>query len=211
MSEKLFTNKDIRQILGIPERRIINLTEKGVISPFIDSSGAGSRRKYTYVNVIEFAFVENLIELGLGIHLVKRILTDLRNSGGIHDWVEDWDTYWLKAAKEHIQWLKRQHKANKWFRTILLNDGTNKVIDAKDINPNSPQDLDIIQDRLKPPKPSGILAYSFKKDGSTEMRIIPWGEENTLATLFLHDYSYQGKGLLIVNLGSIKAEVDSKI
>lgn len=211
MNDKLYMNLDVRQILGIPERRILNITQKGVVIPREEATGAGSRRKYTYTNLIEFALVENLLSLGLGIQLIKKILTDLRKDGDIYDWVEDWDNYFTKVAKKYILWIKEQQKKDKYFGFVLFNDGAKNLIKTKDINPEDPKDVKLIKERLKPKKPAGILAYRFKEDGSTEMNINPWDEENTLGTLFFHEYAYQSRGLLIINLGKIKSEVDSKI
>jgi len=211
MKKKLYTTSDITRDLKISLRKIINWVGRGLVVPVVDASGAGSRRQYSYANLLEFGLVENLFDIGLGIHLIKRMLKDLRKDDNLDAWAEDWDSYWLETAKKHIQWLKEQQKKNKHFGTYLFNDGTNNPIKAKDINPDDPKDIKLIEERLKPPKPAGILAYGFKEDGSTEMKILPWDEENTLGTLFLHEYAYRNKGILIINLGRIKEKVDKRI
>lgn len=209
MAKPLYGNKDIEENLGIPKRRIINLTDKQVVRPFVDSAGAGSQRRYNYANLLEFALAEALFGFGLGVHLVRKILSELRQGEHIHSWVENWDGYYLGVAKKHIQWLKKQSEVNPHFRTIVLTDG--KVLETKNINLDNSKDLALIKDRLKPPKPSGLLVCRFNEGGSVELKIIPWDTENYLATLFLGEYAYGSAGLLIVNIGKIKDQVDERL
>lgn len=209
MTKTLYKNKDIKELLGIPERRIINLTDKGIVRPLVDSAGAGSQRRYTSANLLEFALAEVLFGFGLGVHLVRRILSELRREDNLHSWAEDWDGYYSAAAKKHIQWLKKQSEANPYFRTIVLSDG--KILDIGDLDLNNSKDLALIKDRIKPSKPSGLLVYRLEEDGSIALKIIPWDKENYLATLFLGEYAYGSAGLLIVDLGRVKEQVDEKL
>ena len=209
---KLYTTSDITRDLNISLRKIINWVGRGLIVPMVDASGAGSRRQYSYTNLLEFGLVENLFDMGLGIHLIKKILKDLRRDDNLDAWAENFDDYFIKAAKKLIYWAKDQHEKSKDFSGYLFRDGINNPILVKDINPEDPKDIKLIKERLKPPKPVGILVYGIKKDGSTEMKIaIPWNEEDTLATLFLNEYIHQSKAVLIVNMGRIKERIDKSI
>jgi DNA-binding transcriptional MerR regulator len=203
MREAVLSNKDIQRILRISERRVINLSEKGIVIPVVDSSGAGSRRQYSYTNLLEFALTENLLRVGLGIHLIKRIMDDLRKDGITHSWADDFEPYWSEMAAKHIAWLKKQSKHS---QQIILKDGT--LLDLRRLDPRDPGDLQKVKERLKPSEHAGILVYSLRDDEPNDVKVIPWDIENRLATLFLHEYAHIEKNVLMVNLGRIKAEVD---
>jgi len=211
MEKDEFTASDIIRTLGIPQRRITNWVDKGLVIPVVDSSGAGSRRVYSYLNLLEFALSASLFSMDLSIHLVKRILTDLRKDDDIRAWAEDYDNYFLKAAKRHISWVKEQKKKNRHWGTFLFNDGTGEPINLWEMDIESTEVLNLVKKRLKPKIPTGILVYGFKKDGSNKKNIVPWGIENSLATIFLHEDVYTSKGLIVVNLGEIKKGLDKKL
>ena len=213
MKKKLYTSSDITRDLKISLRKIINWVERGLVVPVVDASGAGSRRQYSYINLLEFGLVEHLFDIGLSIHLIKRILNDLRRDGHLDAWAGNFDDFFKKAAKKLIYWAKDQYKKNKYYSGYMsmYKDGTNRTIFLKDINPENPEHLKLVEEQLKPPKPLGILAYRFKEDGSTEMKIVPLIEEDTLGILFLNEYAYQSKGVLIVNIGRIREKLDKRI
>jgi len=202
MKDKLYGNKDIRGILGIPERRVINLTDKSVILPFVDSAGAGSQRRYNYANLLEFAISEVLFGFGLGIHLVKKILNELHQGGHLIDWAENWDGYYREVAQKEIEWLKNQHN-NPNFSSMIISDG--KLLDLSTLT------LEQIKERLKPEQPCGLLVCRFKEDKSLILKTIPWDRQNFLATIFLGEYAYNDVGVLTINLGEIKKNVDKRI
>lgn len=205
MRKKLFYNSDIRKILNIPMRRIVNITDKALVIPVVDASGAGSKREYSYINLLEFGLIENLFDMGLGIQLVKKIVVDLRKDGDFKEWAEDFDSYFLKSAEKYVAWVKEQEEKNKMFGTHLLYD------------PDNTKDPNIIKNALKPKNQYGILFYTFKKDGYNKKRIVPWeivvsyDTRNFLAAPFLFEDIVTSKGMITVNLGGIKEEIDKKI
>jgi hypothetical protein len=204
MRKKLFYNSDIRKILNIPMRRIVNITDKTLVIPVIDASGAGSKREYSYINLLEFGLIENLFDIGLGIQLVKKIVVALREDGDFKEWAEDFDSYFLKAAEKYISWIEKQQKRHKSAIGSLF-------------DPNNTKDPNIIKNALKPQKPYGILFYTFTKDGYNKKRIvpweivIPWDDSNFLAVPFLYEDIVTSKGMITVNLGRIKEDIDKKI
>lgn len=209
MERDLYKNKDIKAILGIPERRIINLTDKQVVKPFVDSAGAGSQRRYNYANLLELALAEVLFGFGLGIHLVRRILGELRQGDHLSSWAGNWDGYYSAAATQYIQWLNKQREANPYFKEIVLSDG--EILDIGELDLNNSTVLELVKDKLKPQRPSGLLVVVFEVDGSVKLKVVPWDRENHLATLFLGEYAYRSAGLLIIDIGRVKAQVDERI
>ena len=86
MSERLYTSSEVREILDISQRTMTRFAEKGLIIPVEDAKGAGSRRLYNYVNLLEFALCQMLFDMKYGIHLVKWIVSDLRNDQKFQFW-----------------------------------------------------------------------------------------------------------------------------
>lgn len=212
MNQRLFTNSDIRKILKIPQRRIVNVTEKGLVAPVIDASGAGSKRGYSYTNLLEIGLIENLFDIGLGVHLVKKILVDLKKDGDLEAWAENYDAYFSKVTKKYILWVKERQKKHNWFGSVLpVSDGTFKYIKPRDIDLKNLEYVDLVKEWIKPKKPTGVLFYGFKEDGSNKKNIVPWDIENPLAIAFLPEDIYTSKGIIVVNLGKIKEKIDKEI
>jgi DNA-binding transcriptional MerR regulator len=210
MNQKLFSNSYISELLGIPQRRIINITEKGLVIPPVEASGAGSKRQYSYLNLLEFGLIGNLFDIGFGIHLVKRILVDLRKDGDIKAWAEGHDSYFLKVARSYLSWVNKQQEKTGWATAHLLNDDVYKL--KENIDPENMEQVNRVKDKLRSEnKNTAILFYCFKEDGSRKKNIVPWGKEDMLATIFLQEDIYTSKGIIILNLGKIKEEIDKKI
>lgn len=205
MKKNTFKNNDVVNILCIPQRRVINAVEKGLVIPEVDASGAGSKREYDYVNLLEFGLIESLFDIGFGIHLVKKIVLDLREAGDLREWAEDWDNYFLKVANKYLIFIKENRKKNKSF---ALNSP---------YDPENTEDPTVIKDNLKPKKPFGYLFYIFMKEGLNKKRIVPWeiktpwDTSNFLNAPFLFEDIAKGKAMIIINLGEIKEKIDSKI
>jgi hypothetical protein len=200
MKNDTFRSNDVVKILGTPQRRVVNAVDKGLVVPKVGASGAGSKREYDYVNLLEFGLVEALFDLGQVLHQVKRIVTELREAGDFREWAEDWDGYFSKQAKRLLDWYNQQkHQSSRPL--YALDSG----------------DLNTVKDALRPEKPTGILFYTFMEDGSSKKRIVPWemktpfDEANFLIAPFLYEDMVAGKGLIIVNLGKIKEKIDASL
>jgi DNA-binding transcriptional MerR regulator len=204
MNQKLFKNSDIQSILNMPMRRIVNFTDKGLVVPVVDASGAGSKREYSYINLLQFGLIEYLFDIGMQIQMVKKIITHLREDGDFERWATNFDDYFLRAAEKYVAWAKDQERKNVMFSSHLLYD------------PDKTRDPNIIKNNLKPKKTTGFLFYTFKKDGNNKKRIVPyeivvpWDDRNFIAVPFLFEDIVAGS-VLTVNLGSIKEEIDKNI
>lgn len=86
MTERLYTSSEVREILDISQRKMTHFAEKGLIIPVEDAKGAGSKRLYNYVNLLEFALCQILFDMEIGIHLVKKFVSDLRGDKEINRW-----------------------------------------------------------------------------------------------------------------------------
>jgi len=111
MTERLYTSSEVREILDVSQRKMTHFAEKGLIIPVEDAKGAGSKRLYNYVNLLEFALCQMLFDMELGIHLVKRIISDLRESGDIGVWSRhDKQSYISVTSKTYDETIKKDKK-----------------------------------------------------------------------------------------------------
>ena len=74
MQPQFYLNNQVAKIEGISPRQVLSLTDKGVVIPAREARGAGSKRGYDYINLIEFGICKRLFEMGHGIQSVKSIL-----------------------------------------------------------------------------------------------------------------------------------------
>jgi hypothetical protein len=79
--KEAFQSKYIQEMLGITKERIAYLGMKVPIKPEIRQvEGTGRAHEYSYKNLLQFAIVEWLTEVGLNMRDVKYILTVLENA-----------------------------------------------------------------------------------------------------------------------------------
>jgi DNA-binding transcriptional MerR regulator len=189
--------------LGLSQRQIIHWAEKGLVVPKVDAEGAGSKRGYSYTNLLEYGLCKILFDMGLGIHRVKKILQDLRDDGELEAWAENYKTYW--AEYFHKMQLKG-------FR-MLANTFPDHFGDPGNLG-DSQLTAELEGHGYKKPKfdaktPMGILIYQFQRNGSNFRTIYP----RTMDSLIKQESKnlFQFKGLIIVDLGEIKKEIDAAI
>ena len=214
MSEKLYTNSEAIKILGMPQRQIINLTEKGVIVPVFDAIGAGSKRKYSYTNLLEFSLAQRLIELGININLVKMVLSNIRESGDLKKWNEDFRGYFRELASEYLVIVKSRRPPNGEPFWCLPDKVTGNF---RKIDPENDNDIEFVIDFFSSKKQyvsvkerGGTLVYNFNDDGSSDIRIIPDHLRYSVGgTLIFNDKNC--KATLMIKLGDIKCKIDNNI
>lgn len=83
---KIFTTEKIARILMLPEWRVVRFAQTpayGIIPAFGQASGSGSRRLYDLENVCEIALASWLLEAGLRIEVIGRVLKQIRKQGGL--------------------------------------------------------------------------------------------------------------------------------
>jgi len=95
---KFYTDQVIK-ITGLSQRKIIEWVEKGLIVPLVDARGAGSRREYSYSNLIEFGIIKILFDIGQSVHMIKSMMRKLRDVDLLRKWTEDYDEFLTTYAK----------------------------------------------------------------------------------------------------------------
>jgi DNA-binding transcriptional MerR regulator len=95
MDAKVLTTEKVARILGVPEWRVVRFAQikkYGITPAYGQASGSGSRRLYNVENVCEMALASWLTEAGLRIEVIARVLTQVRNQGGLARYLdENWE------------------------------------------------------------------------------------------------------------------------
>jgi hypothetical protein len=86
MDATVFTTEKIARIIGVPEWRVVRFAQDrgfGITPAFGDAAGPGSRRLYNVENVCEMALASWLIQAGLRVEVIGRVLKQIRKQGGL--------------------------------------------------------------------------------------------------------------------------------
>ena len=94
MNDRIYSNKEVAEKVGLTSRQVLSWSEKGLITAHIESIGSGQRRGYSYINLLEFGLCQKLFAIGMGFRGVKKILNDIREKGIISSWAEDFKNYY---------------------------------------------------------------------------------------------------------------------
>jgi DNA-binding transcriptional MerR regulator len=204
MTERLFQSSEAIKILWLTQRQVIHWAEKGLVIPEVDAEGAGSKRKYSYTNLLEYGLCKALFDMGLGIYKVKRILQDLREDGDLKAWAENYKSYWTEYF--HKMHLKAFKMFNEQIQPIVSDP---KIFDDPKLAEEWLEARGYKKQEFKAENPMGILIYQFRKDGSNQRTVYP----ATMDSLIKRESKplFQFRSLIIVDLGEIKGEIDEAI
>jgi len=189
---KLFKTHEVLKIAGIPQRRLTNLIDKGVVVPHIQARGAGNPSSYSYLNCLEICLAETLFQMGLSLHLVRDILQTMRDNRHLEDWADNYSAYF----KNQIEVLRK-----------LFFDSSSKEWTEKEISSVT-----------KGEKPLGTMFYFYSKSEFFEPTLVisPYDLARSLGWDALHpDHDWRNSryivGAIIVNLGNIRNSLDDAI
>ena len=200
MEDTTYLNNQVSQIIGITKRQVLSWTEKGLINPFEESTGVGTKRGYNYVNLLEFGLCKKLFSMGLGFRAVKKMVNELYEIGVVRAW-----------AKDLFGWFDKASELNKYLddHEEIRNPKTQEELDRLDlIHKNLLHDEPRKQDR-----PCAVLAYFFGNNGESgyEAQIFPWKFERVLMCDEIKKGFSNCGTLLFVDIGKIKEEIDQRI
>lgn len=83
---RVLTTEKVASILGVPEWRVVRFAQNkkyGIQPAYGQAAGSGTRRLYNVENVCEMALASWLTEAGLRVEVIARVLTQVRNQGGL--------------------------------------------------------------------------------------------------------------------------------
>ena len=83
MNERGFRSKLTAEIAGITYRQLDYWARRGIVGPSLTSaSGSGSRRLYSYRDLLELRVIKTLIDSGIKLQQVRKALDYLRGQLG---------------------------------------------------------------------------------------------------------------------------------
>ena len=104
-----FTKKNVAaNIAGLTERTVHYYTDKGLVIPDIDNpEGRGTTRKYSAENHVDFVLIRSLVNYGLNLETIKRIMNHIRSST-IRRWYsrQDGSKFFLSIGDPNTENMK---------------------------------------------------------------------------------------------------------
>jgi DNA-binding transcriptional MerR regulator len=78
-----YGGKKAAEIVGISYRQLDYWARTDLVRPSLtDAAGSGSRRKYSYQDLLELKVVKSLLDAGINLKLVREVFTYLRDELG---------------------------------------------------------------------------------------------------------------------------------
>ena len=84
MDPRVFTTEKIARLLELPEWRVVRFAQVpgyGIRPAWGEASGPGSRRLYSLENVCEIALASWLVQAGLRVEVIGRVLKQMWKQG----------------------------------------------------------------------------------------------------------------------------------
>ncbi len=80
MSEQGFSGTSAAQIVGITYRQLDYWARTNLVRPSLaDATGSGSRRRYSYRDLLELKVIKNLLDAGIRLETVREVFCYLRD------------------------------------------------------------------------------------------------------------------------------------
>lgn len=201
MDSRIFLNNDVARITGVNARQVLSWTEKGLIVPFRETTGAGAKRGYDYVNLLEVCLCKKLFYIGMSFQRIKIILNNLRKSGTMNEWAQDFNNYYMKVHKNQMESL--QERLNELAGKKGCEEQYKSLTETIE---KYPAMLTVIV----PDKPVGILMIFYRDEGET-IYVIPWDMDYVMNLNMVKEDFTASDGFTVIDLGRIKSAVDSKL
>ena len=79
MSDEGFSGSRTASIVGITYRQLDYWTRTGLVrASLTDAAGSGSRREYSYTNLLELRVIKSLLDAGIKLEAVREVFSYLR-------------------------------------------------------------------------------------------------------------------------------------
>jgi DNA-binding transcriptional MerR regulator len=198
--KRQFLNREVAAILGISQRRIIGLTEKSVVVPLKEAAGAGYKRQYDYISLLELSLYKTLSELGLTINPIKNLLWDLRSKEVIKKWVMGFSSsYVLEILFDEWKLLFEKSRKSPSFKLPTFTDW------HKSLGPEERKKM--LSTQWEHTK--AILACSANKSGEWDSQIYFGSPEKVTADEV--QTRFKSGSFICLDLMKIKSELDENI
>lgn len=127
-----FSSKQAEKIVGISYRQLDHWARKGLVQPSLaQAEGSGSRRRYSYNDLVEFKIAKKMRDQGIDLRSIARAFDYLRNQLGsevasANIVISGSDVLW--ADDDQVLSLLRQGQAA--MLTVLPVAGVRRELDA---------------------------------------------------------------------------------
>jgi len=81
-SDQMFSSKDTCRLVGISYRQLDYWATKGLFVPTEQASGSGSRRKYSYSDLVKLRVIKKMLDGGMKLEEIRRA-TDFLVAQGV--------------------------------------------------------------------------------------------------------------------------------
>jgi len=208
---ELYLNKDVSRLTGLPPRKIIDWTQRGLVFPRKPAKKAGQRRGYDFQDLLQFKLAHCLLDIiGVQFFTCKTLLDELRADGEIEIWASDYSNYTLSFKNKEMT-REREELVSSHFRSRVSDPrGLGGTFDHIPTNETSKGKADESFE--------GTLYYIIiEREKSLEsIRIIsPWNLSQTLEAFAYQDEEIEdilsASGMITVNLGRLKSGLKERI
>ena len=136
---KTYTSTEIQNITGFSQIQIIHLVQRGVINPYVDSTGRGHRRAYSWENLIEFLICKSLSAFNMDTHIMAAVIEQLNQGSFWENMIENLKTPYLTLIPVQGEWgwsfhdykTIEGHLKNHRAATMLIIDMQNIIKEAQ--------------------------------------------------------------------------------
>lgn len=119
--EKTYSSSEIQRIAKITKMQAIHWTQTGVITPLQDAKGRGSRRIYSWQNLIELMVCRELNKYNVERSLMKRVIDYFQTPSGRYSSYWDYLAQIPKMAQEHYIIITPNIR-EKQYRELIINE-----------------------------------------------------------------------------------------
>ena len=148
MSDTGYSGSKTAAIVGITYRQLDYWTRTGLIVPELASAkGSGSRRKYSYRNLLELKLVKTMLDSGIRLESVREAFTYLRSQGtdisAARLCISEGSATLIRDDAELIDVVNRIHGQGVLNLNLVTLDGMRGQVDAAvhDLRPDADTDL----------------------------------------------------------------------
>jgi len=121
-----FLAQDVSRIIGLKTKDVIDACQRGIIEPRLQARGTGTRRIFSFKNVIQFQIFKILRGWGFSRPSIKRIFETIE-SGGEAD-----KLYSMEESKETIFLAMVESEDKRLLRLISVKAGQFIKFDPED-------------------------------------------------------------------------------
>ncbi len=148
MDDQGYSGRTAAEIVGITYRQLDYWARTDLIRPDLaDAKGSGSRRRYSYTNLLELKLVKTMLDSGIKLESVRDAFEYLRSQGtdisAARLCISEGSATLIRDDAELIDVVNRIHGQGVLNLNLVTLDGMRSVVDAAvhELHPPAEADL----------------------------------------------------------------------